>query len=91
MIKLAGFILLVFVCNILATLSPPIDIKKGQKTVKPQEGPRKHNVLARKLVTETPQVKDIIKYHATYDGDMYVRNFRNTVLGFVTPVIYLSI
>lgn len=75
-------ILLLNVC--FATLSPPSD-KKGQKGVKPQEGPRKSNVLDRKLVTEAPLVKDIIKYHATYHQDVYSQNFGNSVLGYVTP------
>lgn len=68
-----------------ATLSPPSD-KKGQKGVKAQEGPRKHNVLDRKLVNEAPFVKDIIKYHATYHQDVSKRKFENSVLGYVTPV-----
>ncbi|CAG9564648.1 unnamed protein product [Danaus chrysippus] len=68
----------------LATLSPPSD-KKSQKEVKPQEGSRKNNVLDRKLVAETPYVKDILKYHATYHQDVHVKNFNNLVLGFVTP------
>lgn len=76
-------ILLLNVC--LATLSPPSD-KKGQKGVKAQEGPRKNNVLDRKLVSETPLVKDIIKYHATYHQDVGIRKFQSTVLGYVTPV-----
>ncbi|KAI8439528.1 hypothetical protein MSG28_013283 [Choristoneura fumiferana] len=67
-----------------ATLSPPSD-KKGQKGVKAQEGPRKHNVLDRKLVNEAPFVKDIIKYHATYHQDVSKRKFENAVLGYVTP------
>ncbi|PZC78858.1 chitinase domain-containing protein 1 [Helicoverpa armigera] len=76
---------IIFLLNVcLATLSPPSD-KKGQKGVKPQEGARKNNVLDRKLVNETPLVKDIIKYHATYHQDVNSRNFRNTVLGYVTP------
>ncbi|CAH2043832.1 unnamed protein product, partial [Iphiclides podalirius] len=74
--------LLCYYC--LATLSPPSD-KKGQKGVKPQEGARKNNVLDRKLVVETPSVKDIIKYHATYHQDVSLRNFKNPVLGYVTP------
>ncbi|XP_072944827.1 chitinase domain-containing protein 1 [Epargyreus clarus] len=69
----------------LATLSPPSTDKKSQKGVKPQEGVRKNNVLDRKLVVETPLVKDILKYHATYHHDVSWRNFKNTVLGFVTP------
>lgn len=76
-------VLLLNVC--FATLSPPSD-KKGQKGVKPQEGPRKNNVLDRKLVTETPLVKDILKYHATYHQDVTATKFRATVLGYVTPV-----
>lgn len=76
----------IFLLNVcLATLSPPSD-KKGQKGVKAQEGPRKNNVLDRKLVTETPLIKDIIKYHATYHQEVSVRKFTNTVLGYVTPV-----
>uniref|UniRef100_A0A2A4K9T6 Chitinase domain-containing protein 1 n=1 Tax=Heliothis virescens TaxID=7102 RepID=A0A2A4K9T6_HELVI len=76
---------IIFLLNVcLATLSPPSD-KKGQKGVKPQEGPRKNNVLDRKLVNETPLVKDIIKYHATHHQDINTRNFRNSVLGYVTP------
>lgn len=75
-----------FLLNVcLATLSPPAD-KKGQKGVKPQDGPRKNNVLDRKLVSETPYVKDILKYHATYHQDVSTRNFKNPVLGYVTPV-----
>lgn len=54
--------------------------------MKPQEGSRKNNVLDRKLVVETPYVKDILKYHATYQQDTSLRNFKNTVLGYVTPV-----
>ncbi|XP_026318659.1 chitinase domain-containing protein 1 [Hyposmocoma kahamanoa] len=74
-----------FLLNVcLATLSPPSD-KKGQKGVKPQDGPRKNNVLDRKLVSETPYVKDILKYHATYHQDVSTRNFKNPVLGYVTP------
>lgn len=73
-----------------ATLSPPSD-KKGQKFAKPQEGARKNNVLDRKLVVETPSVKDIIKYHATYHQDVSSRNFKNTVLGYVTPVSYCNL
>ncbi|CAH0725683.1 unnamed protein product, partial [Brenthis ino] len=68
----------------LGTLSPPVD-KKSQKGVKPQEGSRKNNVLDRKLVVETPYVKDVLKYHATYHQDTSLRNFKNTVLGYVTP------
>ncbi|XP_049875703.1 chitinase domain-containing protein 1 [Pectinophora gossypiella] len=75
-------ILLMNVC--FATLSPPSD-KKGQKGVKPQDGPRKNNVLERKLVVEAPFVKDILKYHATYHQDVNTRNFKNSVLGYVTP------
>ncbi|XP_026744183.1 chitinase domain-containing protein 1-like [Trichoplusia ni] len=76
---------IIFLLNVcLATLSPPSD-KKGQKGVKPQEGPRKNNVLDRKLVNEAPLVKDIIKYHATYHQDVVTRNFKNAVLGYVTP------
>ncbi|XP_075980329.1 chitinase domain-containing protein 1 [Anticarsia gemmatalis] len=75
----------IFLLNVcLATLSPPSD-KKGQKGVKPQEGPRKNNVLDRKLVNEAPLVKDIIKYHATYHQDVLTRNFKSSVLGYVTP------
>lgn len=75
----------IFLLNVcLATLSPPSD-KKGQKGVKQQEGPRKNNVLDRKLLTETPLAKDIIKYHATYHQDVLTRNFKNSVLGYVTP------
>lgn len=77
---------IIFLLNVcLATLSPPSD-KKGQKGVKPQEGPRKNNVLDRKLVNEAPLVKDILKYHATYHQDVITRNFKNAVLGYVTPV-----
>lgn len=77
---------IIFLLNVcFATLSPPSD-KKGQKGVKPQEGPRKNNVLDRKLVNESPLVKDIIKYHATYHQDVTTRNFKNAVLGYVTPV-----
>ncbi|XP_026495711.1 chitinase domain-containing protein 1 [Vanessa tameamea] len=68
----------------ICTLSPPAD-KKSQKGVKPQEGTRKNNVLDRKLVVETPYVKDVLKYHATYHQDISIRNFKNTVLGYVTP------
>lgn len=76
----------IFLLNVcLATLSPPSD-KKGQKGVKAQDGPRKNNVLDRKLVIETPLVKDIIKYHATYHQDIAKTNFKNPVLGYVTPV-----
>ncbi|CAH0694661.1 unnamed protein product [Spodoptera exigua] len=76
---------IIFLLNVcFATLSPPSD-KKGQKGVKPQEGPRKNNVLDRKLVNESPLVKDIIKYHATYHQDVTTRNFKNAVLGYVTP------
>ncbi|XP_059052671.1 chitinase domain-containing protein 1 [Achroia grisella] len=66
------------------TLSPPTD-KKGQKGVKTQEGPRKNNVLDRKLIHETPLAKDIIKYHATYHQELSIRHFSNPVLGYVTP------
>jgi hypothetical protein len=77
---------IIFLLNVcFATLSPPSD-KKGQKGVKPQDGPRKNNVLDRKLVNETPFVKDIIKYHATYHQEVAARNFKNLVLGYVTPV-----
>lgn len=80
---------IIFLLNVcLATLSPPSD-KKGQKGVKAQDGPRKNNVLDRKLVIETPLVKDIIKYHATYHQDISIRNFKNSVLGYVTPVIII--
>ncbi|KAG6445122.1 chitinase domain-containing protein 1 [Manduca sexta] len=76
---------IIFLLNVcFATLSPPAD-KKGQKGVKPQEGPRKNNVLDRKLVDESPLVKDIIKYHATYHHDVSKRQFHNSVLGYVTP------
>ncbi|CAH2216974.1 jg1368 [Pararge aegeria aegeria] len=76
---------LLFISHVcLATLSPPTD-KKSQKGVKPQEGSRKNNVLDRKLVVETPYVKDILKYHATYHQETSLRNFKNTVLGYVTP------
>ncbi|XP_063829550.1 chitinase domain-containing protein 1 [Ostrinia nubilalis] len=76
---------IIFLLNVcLATLSPPSD-KKGQKGVKTQDGPRKNNVLDRKLVVETPIVRDIIKYHATYHQDISLRNFKNSVLGYVTP------
>lgn len=79
------------ICNsTFATLSPPSD-KKGQKGVKSQEGPRKNNVLDRKLISETPLVKDIIKYHATYHQEVSTRNFKNIVLGYVTPVIIIYI
>ncbi|CAG4956698.1 unnamed protein product [Parnassius apollo] len=67
----------------LATLSPPE--KKTHKGIKPQEGARKNNVLDRKLVVESPYAKDIIKYHATYHQDIALRNFKNPVLGYVTP------
>lgn len=76
----------IFLLNVcLATLSPPHD-KKAQKGIKPQEGPRKNNVLDRKLVIETPLIKDIIKYHATYHQDVLTQNFKSSVLGYVTPV-----
>lgn len=69
----------------LSTLSPPSD-KKTQKNIKPQEGARKTNVQDRKLVIENAYVKDILKYHATYHQDVSFRNFKNPVLGYVTPV-----
>lgn len=76
---------LFIVFNIVyATLSPPD--KKEQKSIKPQEGPRKNNVLDRQLVTETPLVKDIIKYHATYHQDVSTKHFPYPTLGFITPV-----
>lgn len=76
---------IIFLLNVcLATLSPPTD-KKGQKGVKAQDGPRKNNVLDRKLVNEAPLAKDIIKYHATYHQDVVTRNFHGSVLGYVTP------
>ncbi|XP_053610850.1 chitinase domain-containing protein 1 [Plodia interpunctella] len=75
-------LLLLNVC--FATLSPPTD-KKAQKTVKTQEGPRKNNVLERKLVSENPLARDIIKYHGTYHQDVSFRNFKGSVLGYVTP------
>ncbi|CAH4030008.1 chitinase domain-containing protein 1 [Pieris brassicae] len=75
---------LVMLSVCFATLSPPAD-KKSQKGVKPQDGPRKNNVLDRKLVVETPSAKDIIKYHATFHQSITTRNFLNSVLGFVTP------
>ncbi|XP_068617773.1 chitinase domain-containing protein 1 [Battus philenor] len=81
-ITIIQIILLFGLC--LATLSPPSD-KKNQKNIKPQEGPRKNNVLDRKLVVETAYVKDIIKYHATFHQDVSLRNFKNSVLGYVTP------
>ncbi|XP_013148325.1 PREDICTED: chitinase domain-containing protein 1 [Papilio polytes] len=68
----------------LSTLSPPSD-KKTQKNIKPQEGARKTNVQDRKLVIENAYVKDILKYHATYHQDVSFRNFKNPVLGYVTP------
>ncbi|XP_041982179.1 chitinase domain-containing protein 1 [Aricia agestis] len=76
--------LIVFSCVCFATLSPPSD-KKSQKAVKPQEGPRKNNVLDRKLVVETPLAKDIIKFHGTFHQDTSLRNFKNLILGYVTP------
>lgn len=86
---LKPIIQVLFLLNVcFATLSPPSD-KKGQKGVKAQDGPRKNNVLDRKLVNETPFVKDILKYHATYHQDVATRNFKNAVLGYVTPVGYL--
>lgn len=88
---LKTIIQVVFLLNVcFATLSPPSD-KKGQKGVKAQDGPRKNNVLDRKLVNETPYVKDILKYHATYHQDVATRNFKNIVLGYVTPVSFQSI
>ncbi|VVD01874.1 unnamed protein product [Leptidea sinapis] len=82
---LTTFVEVLFMLSVcLATLSPPAD-KRSQKSVKPQEGPRKNNVLDRKLVVETPYAKDIIKYHATYHQNVITRNFKNPVLGYVTP------
>ncbi|XP_023937231.1 chitinase domain-containing protein 1 [Bicyclus anynana] len=82
---IAALFQILIISNVcLATLSPPSD-KKSQKGVKPQEGSRKNNVLDRKLVVETPYVKDILKYHATYHQETSLRNFKNTILGYVTP------
>ena len=50
------------------------------------------NVVQRKLVTEKPDVKDIIKEHASYcELEREIKHFPGATLGYVTPVSTLEI
>lgn len=69
------------------TLSPS-DVKnknKKAKELKVRQGPQPTSVLERGLVQEEPSAKDILVESGTFYEETALKNFKGTVLGYVTP------
>lgn len=70
-----------------ATLTPS-DVKgKGKKVkeLKVKQGPQSSSVFDRGLIQEEPSAKDILVESGTYYEETALKNFKGTVLGYVTP------
>ncbi|XP_058450849.1 chitinase domain-containing protein 1 [Malaya genurostris] len=72
---------------ICCTLSPS-DVKnknKKPKELKVKQGPQPSSVFERGLVQEEPSAKDILVENGAYYEETSLKNFKGTVLGYVTP------
>lgn len=70
-----------------ATLTPS-DVKgKGKKVkeLKVKQGPQPTSVFDRGLIQEEPSAKDILVESGAYYEETALKNFKGTVLGYVTP------
>ncbi|XP_053697930.1 chitinase domain-containing protein 1 [Sabethes cyaneus] len=78
-------LVLAHLCN--GTLSPS-DVKnknKKPKELKVRQGPQTSSVIDRALIQEEPLAKDILVESGTYYEETALKNFKGTVLGYVTP------
>lgn len=67
----------------------PSDVKgKGKKVkeLKVKQGPQPSSVFDRGLIQEEPSAKDILVESGAYYEETALKNFKGTVLGYVTPV-----
>ncbi|XP_066995734.2 chitinase domain-containing protein 1 [Anabrus simplex] len=77
--------LLFSVAVVGGTLSRDDQKVKNPKKIKIQEGPVSSSVIDRNLVTEEPQIKDILSHYKSYFEDTKKKNFKGHLLGYVTP------
>lgn len=79
--------------SIGTTISPSSKGKKGKtpKELKINVGPIGESVFDRGLIDDEPMSNDILIENGAYYKHTNVRNFNNTVLGYVTPVSSVTI
>lgn len=78
-------IVLIVISSVSCTLAPNSKSQKGSKTgeLKVRKGPVNN---PRDLVREEPSAKEILKENGAYYYNTSIKNFKGTVLAFVTPV-----
>ncbi|CAH0563533.1 unnamed protein product [Brassicogethes aeneus] len=75
-----------YVYTTLSKKSPkgqPKEVKLKQE--KPHKGPQNYTVFAKNLITQNPDISDIIINHAGFFREVDEYNFDGIVLGYVTP------
>ncbi|XP_055711105.1 chitinase domain-containing protein 1 [Phlebotomus papatasi] len=77
-------IVLIVISSVSCTLTPNSKSQKGSKTgeLKVRKGPVNN---PRDLVREEPSAKEILKENGAYYYNTSIKNFKGTVLAFVTP------
>jgi hypothetical protein len=93
-ISLKLVILNILITTSIATINPrDKKAKQKKKTIDQHEinievnqGPVPLNVYDRDLVHSTPLSNDIVRESRTYHEKTNIKNFNETVLGYVTPV-----
>lgn len=91
---LAMIVISMVISQLEATLtpkSPKGNNKDKNKTEKTKSGPQNYTVFIKKLVTDTPNSKDIIVNHGAFFKEVDEFSFPGFVLGYVTPVCYTSV
>lgn len=72
----------------LTPKSPKGNNKDKNKIEKTKSGPQNYTVFIKKLVTDTPNSKDIIVNHGAFFKEVDEFSFPGLVLVYVTPVCY---
>jgi hypothetical protein len=81
MARFGSFILFAIIALSLCSIAFANDEEEEQTVFKPA----KKSVVARNLVVTKATASSIIKEHAKYHLKTGVKNFKGTVLGYVTP------
>uniref|UniRef100_A0A1A9X0P7 Chitinase domain-containing protein 1 n=1 Tax=Glossina brevipalpis TaxID=37001 RepID=A0A1A9X0P7_9MUSC len=78
-------LLVLFIYAALGTITPGNKVKGKSKQLKLKNGPQNVSVYDLDLIEAEPSAKDILINCQAYFKDTSLRNFNNTVLGYVTP------
>lgn len=88
-------VLILLTTCVSATINPSKNKKGKQKisdvNVKVNKGPQEKSVYDKNLVDIEPLASEIIAEAHTYYRETYIKNFNGSLLGYVTPVIFLMI